>query len=424
MIAFEILINKFLKEGGYPILVGGSVRDRFLGKSSKDFDIEIHGLTYEQVLNILKFLGPVCCVGKSFGVFKLFNFDIGLPRVEYKGGYTHKDFYIDYMSNLNYYDASMRRDFTINSMGINFFNGLLLDPHFGKLDLKVKRVKHISVAFGEDSLRVLRACRFSSVLGFNIWAQTIAICQQLRFELQYLPRERIGLEFCKILMSSKPSLGIRSLIDTHAYYVFPELFFLSGKLYAEKVAKLLDSVDMLSCQNANLNLRLSIFCHYIGVMYSACTRTPKHSVEIFFIEQFLQRINIPNKDIEHILSTIQNLRFCFSLKSLDNIFLYKLAAKLNIEELCILKYSLETEKGMKYLFEKMLKKAQRLGILNSSLSPIIKGRDLILQGIMPGPLVGKIVKLAYQSQIDGGFYDARGAKEWLFLNVNKILLDH
>ncbi|MEI6791179.1 MAG: hypothetical protein WCK42_08370, partial [Myxococcaceae bacterium] len=123
MQSLETITQAILQAGGKPILVGGCVRDKLLGTTSKDFDIEVYGLSLEKLEAVLKTLGSVYAVGKSFGVFKLFNFDISLPRTENKQGQGHKGFVVQSDANLTFDQASKRRDFTINSMGIDLETG-------------------------------------------------------------------------------------------------------------------------------------------------------------------------------------------------------------------------------------------------------------------------------------------------------------
>ncbi|MBL4819226.1 MAG: tRNA nucleotidyltransferase, partial [Deltaproteobacteria bacterium] len=102
MIFLETLSKALIQAGGRPILVGGCVRDKLMGVKSKDFDVEVYGLSAEQLETTLKKLGPVYAVGKSFGVFKLFNYDVALPRTENKEGRGHKGFVVESDPNLTF----------------------------------------------------------------------------------------------------------------------------------------------------------------------------------------------------------------------------------------------------------------------------------------------------------------------------------
>ena len=106
-----------LSKHGTPYLVGGSVRDIILGKESKDYDIEVYGISAEKLGQILEaeLGGKPQQVGKQFGVFKFGDFDISLPRKEVKVGERHTDFDVEFDENLEPRDGAKRRDFTSNA---------------------------------------------------------------------------------------------------------------------------------------------------------------------------------------------------------------------------------------------------------------------------------------------------------------------
>ena len=204
----EDILKDLQKIGATPILVGGSVRDYFLNIPIKDYDIEIFGInSLEIIQNCLEKFGSVKLVGKSFGVLTLkvdkYDFDFALPRTEIKIGLTHQDFEVITNSSLSFKEAAIRRDFTINAIGYDFFKQEFLDPFDGINDLKTKTIKHINDAtFIEDSLRVYRAIQFASRFDFKIDENTKELCKQivLNDELIYLPKERIYEEFKKLFL--------------------------------------------------------------------------------------------------------------------------------------------------------------------------------------------------------------------------------
>ena len=170
--ALEKLIRTIQSSGGRPIIVGGSVRDALLGLPAKDIDIEVYGLPTEVLEQQLQTIGSVHAVGRAFGVLKVTveanegneTFDVGLPRKENKEGRGHRGFLVTPDPNLSFAEASLRRDFTINAMGYDPIENQLLDPHQGQKDLEQRLLKHVSPAFSEDPLRVLRAAHSKHVL--------------------------------------------------------------------------------------------------------------------------------------------------------------------------------------------------------------------------------------------------------------------
>jgi len=185
-------------------LVGGCVRDALLGKSSKDFDLEVYDLdikTFENIMQKLK----AKAVGKSFFVYKWRDFDISLPRTETKIGDFHTSFDVKITDNEKI--ASKRRDFTINSIMLNIFTSQVLDFWDGIKDLKQKKLKHISdKSFIEDPLRVLRAMQFSTRFGFRVDKKTVNLCKKSEFN--FLSKERIFIEFEKLFLANQLCYGL------------------------------------------------------------------------------------------------------------------------------------------------------------------------------------------------------------------------
>uniref|UniRef100_UPI003211AFF2 CCA tRNA nucleotidyltransferase n=1 Tax=uncultured Campylobacter sp. TaxID=218934 RepID=UPI003211AFF2 len=189
-------------------LVGGCVRDAFLGREIYDYDIEVYDIEPLKFNELMASIGA-SGVGKSYFIYKYKNYDIGLPRSESKTGNSHKDFAVSYVNDPKI--ASLRRDFTINAMMMNIFNGEILDFYGGKQDLVNKTLRHIdSEKFKEDPLRVLRGVQFSARLDFSIVDETLALMKSL--SLEHLSRDRINTELIKFFRAKHLEKG--------AYYLF------------------------------------------------------------------------------------------------------------------------------------------------------------------------------------------------------------
>ena len=194
-------------------LVGGCVRDALLGREIYDYDIEIYDIKpakFDELMANIKASG----VGKSYFIYKYKNYDLGLPRSESKTGNSHKDFAVSYINDPSL--ASLRRDFTVNAMMMNIFNGEILDFHGGKKDLESKTLRHIdSEKFKEDPLRVLRGVQFSARLGFSIADDTLELMKTL--DLAHLSKDRINTELIKFFRSEHLEKG--------AFYLFALALF-------------------------------------------------------------------------------------------------------------------------------------------------------------------------------------------------------
>ena len=189
-------------------LVGGCVRDALLGREIYDYDIEVYDIKpakFDELMAGIK----ASDVGKSYFIYKYKNYDLGLPRSESKTGNSHKDFAVIYINDPIL--ASLRRDFTVNAMMMNIFNGEILDFHGGKKDLESKTLRHIdSEKFKEDPLRVLRGVQFSARLDFSIDDDTLELMKTL--DLAHLSKDRINTELIKFFRSEHLEKG--------AFYLF------------------------------------------------------------------------------------------------------------------------------------------------------------------------------------------------------------
>ena len=194
------------------VIVGGFVRDSLINKTCYDIDIEVfHCSDLESLLELLKPFGKVKVIGKSFGIvqlqYKSYVLDFSLPRTDSKIGKKHQDFDITYIPKATFQQAAKRRDFTVNSMGFNPITGKFLDPYNGLEDLRHKQLKAVSKAFYEDPLRVLRALQLAARLEFRIEKQTLKLCSTI--VLKHLSKTRVRAEFSKLLLSRRPSFGLR-----------------------------------------------------------------------------------------------------------------------------------------------------------------------------------------------------------------------
>lgn len=154
------VLKQLSDDGLQGFVVGGIVRDALLNKESKDIDIEVYGGSPAQVAASLKKIGHVDEVGKDFGVLKIKlgndDFDISLPRKEKKTGASHKAFSVDVDPEMSLEEATSRRDFSINTLLYDADLKVIIDCHGGVADIKAKQLRHVSDAFDEDPLRVLR----------------------------------------------------------------------------------------------------------------------------------------------------------------------------------------------------------------------------------------------------------------------------
>lgn len=240
-ILIEKIAKKIQEKGGKIYYVGGYVRDKKIGIENKDIDVEIYGISFEEISNILSEFGKIDLVGASFGIYKIQGIDIDFcfPRRETLIGKGHKDFEVSVDPYISTKDAAKRRDFTINSIMQDVNTGEFIDNFGGIGDLDKKIIKHIDdKTFVEDPLRVLRACQFAARLGFDIDENTVSLCKTL--DISVLPQERIYEEVKKgLLKAKKPSIFIQRLIEIEKL----ESIFHGIKINSEKLEQLYELLN-------------------------------------------------------------------------------------------------------------------------------------------------------------------------------------
>jgi tRNA nucleotidyltransferase (CCA-adding enzyme) len=210
--------------------VGGAVRDRLLGKPVVDIDWVVVGATTDEML--IKGYRPV---GTDFPVFlhPLTGEEYALARTERKSGRGYGGFVFHADPDVTLEEDLVRRDLTINAIAEDK-DGHLTDPYHGQNDLRDRILRHVSPAFAEDPLRVLRVARFAARYapdGFSIAPQTLELMRELSHsgELQALTPERSWKEISRALMENQPQVFIRVLRDCDALKVlFPEIDALFG----------------------------------------------------------------------------------------------------------------------------------------------------------------------------------------------------
>lgn len=211
-------------------LVGGAVRDQLLGLPVKDRDFLVVGATAEQLL-----AQDFQQVGADFPVFlhPETKEEYALARQERKQGKGYNGFICDFSPTVTLEQDLIRRDLTINAIAQDEA-GKIFDPYGGVQDLENRILRHISAAFSEDPLRVLRVARFAArfhTFGFTIADETLALMQELSSsgELENLTAERIWLETAKAFAEESPQVYFNVLRQVGALKVlFPEIDKLFG----------------------------------------------------------------------------------------------------------------------------------------------------------------------------------------------------
>jgi len=434
----------FADTGGRAWLVGGSVRDLLLHQTPGDPDIEVYGLQPDDLHQTLSKLGKVEFVGQQFGVFKLWKddlcIDIALPRSEQKTGPGHKGFAVAADPDIDPEHASLRRDFTINAMMLDPLNDELLDFHGGRADLKAGILRHVSEAFAEDPLRVLRGMQFAARYRLKLDKDTAALCRKLLPEAETLSKERTWCEWQKWAHASYPSLGLDVLGQSGWLQLYPGLAALKGclqdsqwhpegdvwahtKLVVDQAVKIAGRRHL---ENETYeHLIFAALCHDLGKPTTTFThennriRSTGHSeAGIEPARAFLASINAPKRISQYVLPLIrEHLVHLHGQPTARTI--RRLSHRLEPASIELWESLVEADASGRAPFPPArpalpwLERAREMSVQNNKPEPLATGRTLLDMGMKQGPEMGRLLAEAYEAQMDGIFHDQSGAESWL-----------
>lgn len=274
------LVGRCARELGAPAyVVGGYVRDRLLGRPCDDIDIVCigDGIRLAEAVASNLYPRPKVAVYSRFGTAGLRYDDLDIEFVgARKESYQHDSRKPDVAPG-TLEDDQNRRDFTINALAVSLDEadfGHILDPFDGLAHLEEKRIKtplEPGKTFSDDPLRMMRAIRFATQLGFTIDPETLAGIKANRTRIYIISKERIAAELEKILLTSKPSVGFKLLFDTGLLHIIlPEVAALQGvedrdgRGHKDNFYHTLEVLDNLCRRSNNLWLRWAALLHDIA----------------------------------------------------------------------------------------------------------------------------------------------------------------
>ncbi|KGA25779.1 tRNA nucleotidyl transferase [Pectobacterium brasiliense] len=303
-------------------LVGGAVRDSLLGLPVIEKDWVVVGATPESLL-----AQGYQQVGKDFPVFlhPVSRDEYALARTERKSGKGYTGFVCHAAPDVTLEQDLLRRDLTINAIA-RTERGDLIDPYHGHRDLENRVLRHVSNAFSEDPLRVLRVARFAARfahLGFQIAEETMALMQKMAHEgeLAYLTPERVWKETEKALGTSSPDVYFQVLRDCGALAVlFPEIDNLYGVPAPAKWHPEIDTgihtmmtVAMAARLSPEIDVRFATLCHDLGKGLTPPELWPRHHghgpAGVKLVEALCQRLRVPNpiRDLAKLVAEYHDL---------------------------------------------------------------------------------------------------------------------
>ncbi|MHA4869013.1 multifunctional CCA addition/repair protein [Duganella sp. PWIR1] len=287
-------------------VVGGAVRDALLGLPVKDHDHVVVGATPDDM--IAQGFRPV---GKDFPVFlhPKTQEEYALARTERKTAPGYKGFVFHTSPDVTLEDDLVRRDLTINAIA-RADDGTLTDPYGGQRDIEQRIFRHVSDAFAEDPVRILRVARFAARFSdFRVAPETNALMRQMveQGEVDALVPERVWQELSRGLMERKPSRMFEVLRDCGALArILPELDVLWGVPQPEKWHPEIDTgvhvlqvIDCAALLERELPTRFACLVHDLGKGVTPSENWPAHhgheGMGVKLVEQVSKRLKVPTE---------------------------------------------------------------------------------------------------------------------------------
>lgn len=430
-------------------MVGGAVRDHILGIESKDLDVEVFGLSKSKLISILREFGKVSQVGRTFGILKLTvnneDFDFSLPRRDQKTGLGHKGFNIKTDPYMSFEQAASRRDFTINSMGLNILNDEIIDEYNGARDLRNRTLRVVDKnTFVEDPLRVLRGIQFAARFNLKITESTLKIFKTLVESLHELPNERIFEELKKLLMKAeKPSIGFEMASRIGVIQaLYPEIIIAKEELGKQDtmvnhpnwilMLRALDEAAKLKSGKVfeDLCLMLTVISLEFGrpdpeeKSVIASERSTNAKVKLKPVRKFLGKLTKELDLVNTVLSLVREIHqpnWIYAKAENRDGEIKRLSLRVNVSLLIKVGraefYGRQNEGDVNqpYLAGDWInRRFEELGLSHTEdIEPLLMGRHLIELGFKPGPQFKVILQEAFEKQLDGEFQTEEEVLEWV-----------
>jgi len=295
--------------------VGGAVRDELLGLNVVDCDYVVVGATPEEML--AQGFRPV---GKDFPVFlhPATHAEYALARTERKTAPGYHGFVFHAAPEVTLEEDLARRDLTINAIA-KAEDGTLIDPFDGRADLAAKLLRHVSPAFAEDPVRILRVARFSARFAdFSVAPETLGLMRSMvaNGEVDHLVAERVWQELAKGLMEAHPSRMFATLRECGALArLLPEVEALFGVPQRADYHPEIDTgvhvmmvIDMAARLGLSLPARFAALTHDLGKGATPSEVLPRHtgheSVSAALLRPFCERFRVPSecRDLAHLVA--------------------------------------------------------------------------------------------------------------------------
>jgi tRNA nucleotidyltransferase (CCA-adding enzyme) len=448
-------IVRDLHAAGFRALIaGGAVRDDLLGLAPKDFDVEVYGVSFEVLKDLLAHHGRIDLVGQSFGVVKLTvsggaAYDFSLPRRDSKVGRAHRDFLATFDPDISPKEAASRRDFTINAMAFDPVANELLDYFGGREDLRNGVLRATSEAFREDPLRVLRGMQFACRFNLTVDPATAEQCGAIVHEYSTIAQERVAEEFMKWAIKGSHAGRIAEYLVATGWIVhFPEIANILGvpqdpewhpegdvgvhtMLVVDAAARIAER-DSLEGDDRAVLLFAALAHDFAKAgttekrERNGVLRWTAHGHEAAggpLARAFLERIGIKPAIVEQVVPLVENHLAHSSLRNdVTPRTVRRLALRLAPANITQLIRLIEADhSGRPPLPAALPDSAIRIRDMAAAQAVETKPQPALILGRhvlpyfenRPGPHIGEITRAAYEAQTDGAFSTEEEGLQWL-----------
>ncbi len=388
------LLDRMSADGVSVHIVGGAVRDWLLGIPTADFDIEMMGLSdIDALKQRLKSLGKLNEVGRSFSVLRYqndgYSVDFSLARQELKTARGHRGFRIDTDSVSDFGVAASRRDFTVNSIGIEWVFGRIVDPFNGRMDISKRVLRHVSDQFDDDPLRVLRAIQFAGRFGFSIHPDTSERCRRL--DITELSPARIRAELEKLFrLSIRPSDGLRLLPDLGVMRAWPEL---GGWERGSGWDAGLNWVDAAAAMAPRPHF-WTLICVWVSAW--AIAGGASSGVIDRWLARWCDTVKVRQSIVAIVSVCTQVLQ---SNNPPSDAEMRHFSTRAPLKEVLVVVAAALAEYPQRV--GHLRGQVMRLGIMEGPPQPLVTGKSLMALGIPTGPHLGEMLRDFYSAQLDG-----------------------
>jgi len=408
--------------GGRALLVGGCVRDRVMGRGSRDVDVEVLGISEQDFVSVLEGFGRVFRIGRSYPVIRLQDLAV--------------DFTVSDAAPDDFATAAKRRDLTLNSMALDPLDGRILDPHRGREDIAARRLRATDPdSFGSDPLRAFRVARFAACFDMQPDAELLSLCA--RQDLASVAGERLLEEIRRLLVEApQPSRGFALLERCGLLGSFPEIAALidvpqdpewhpEGDVFVHTLMVVDAAAGLRRGDEDDVALMFGALCHDFGkpgttALEKGRIRSLGHDrAGIEPTSVFLRRLRASNELVARVCALVEHhlAPALFIGNDAGPRGFRRLARKLaradvSMELLVRVaradhlgRTTADAAAGVFEAGDAFLQRAAELDVDERGPADVVLGRHLVARGIAPGKEMGRIIESCRAIQDETGETD-------------------